>query len=91
MATAQEKARSGVVVGMGALTADIKPRIDIDVLLVRQPDTFNLMLLAISSMQKDPKQLGFYALSGVSHQITDGYTDPNDDYRHTWPAQRCLG
>jgi hypothetical protein len=30
MATAQEKAKNGVVVGMGALTADIKPRVDID-------------------------------------------------------------
>jgi len=65
MATAQEKAKSGVVVGMSALTAEIKPRVDIDVLLTQRPDTFNLMLQAISLMQKDPKQLGFYALSGV--------------------------
>lgn len=64
MATAQERAKSGVVVGMGALTSDIKPRVDIDVLLTKQPDTFNLMLQAISQMQKDPKLLGYYALSG---------------------------
>lgn len=64
MATPQEKAQNGVVVGLKALTGEVKARVDIDVLLTQHPDTFNLMLQAISQMQKDPKKLGFYAIAG---------------------------
>lgn len=64
MATPKDQALNGVVVGLKALTGEVKPRLDIDVLLTQHPDTFNLMLQAMSLIQKDPKKLGFYALSG---------------------------
>ena len=65
MATAQELAASGVVVGMKALTGEAKARVDVDVLLTEQPDTFNLMLQALAAMQKNPQLLGYYALAGI--------------------------
>ncbi|KAF2820959.1 hypothetical protein CC86DRAFT_427058 [Ophiobolus disseminans] len=64
MTTPRNQALSGVVLGMEALTGEVKARVDIDVFLTQHPDTFNLMLHAISQMQKDPKKLGFYALAG---------------------------
>jgi hypothetical protein len=64
MASAKDQALSGAVVGMKALTGEVKPRVDIDVLLTKRPDTFNLMLQAISLMQKDNDKLGFFGLSG---------------------------
>lgn len=65
MASPREQALTGVVVGMKALTGQVKPRLDIDVLLTQHPDTFNLMLQAISEMQKNPDpKLGYYALAG---------------------------
>jgi len=57
-------AASGVVVGMRQLAGDVRPRMDIDVLLTTQPDTFNLFLQALAALQGDPKLLGYYALAG---------------------------
>lgn len=57
-------AASGVVVGMRQLTGEVRPRMDIDVLLMTQPDTFNLFLQALVALQGDPKLLGYYALAG---------------------------
>lgn len=74
MAAVKEQALNGVVVGMGALTGEVKARVDIDVLLTKQPDAFNLMLQAISQIQKDPKKLGFYGLSGLA--ISNFFRDP---------------
>jgi len=54
---------------MKALTGEVKARVDIDVLLTQHPDTFNLLLQAMSQMQKDPQKLGFYALSGMNVQV----------------------
>ena len=67
MATEKDQALNGVVVGMRALTGEVRPRVDIDVLLTQHPDTFNLMLQAISQMQKDPKKLGYFGLAGRRH------------------------
>ncbi|KAK1830571.1 hypothetical protein QBC39DRAFT_353383 [Podospora conica] len=58
-------AASGVVVGMRQLTGEVRPRMDIDVLLTTQPDTFNLFLQALAALQTDPKLLGYYALAGI--------------------------
>ena len=57
-------AASGVVVGMRQLTGEVRTRMDIDVLLTTQPDTFNLFLQALAALQGDPKLLGYYALAG---------------------------
>ena len=64
MAKPQEVAATGVVVGMKELTGEVHPRVDIDVLLVSQPDTFNLFLQALATLQKNPKILGYYQLAG---------------------------
>ncbi|KAM7203335.1 hypothetical protein V8F33_002326 [Rhypophila sp. PSN 637] len=65
MATAQDLAASGVVVGVKALTGKVQPRVDIDVLLTEKPDTFNLMLQALAAMQNNPDLLGFYSIAGI--------------------------
>jgi tyrosinase len=65
MATAQELAAQGVVVGMKALTGDVQPRVDIDTLLIEKPDTFNLMLQALAVMQDTPNLLGYYSIAGI--------------------------
>ncbi|KAK1753621.1 hypothetical protein QBC47DRAFT_430447 [Echria macrotheca] len=65
MATTQELATQGVVVGMKALTGDVQPRVDIDTLLIEKPDTFNLMLQALALMQKNPNLLGYYSIAGI--------------------------
>ncbi|CZT49606.1 uncharacterized protein RSE6_10479 [Rhynchosporium secalis] len=55
MAKPQEVAATGVVVGMRELTGEVHPRVDIDVLLVTQPDTFNLFLQALTGIHGLPK------------------------------------
>ena len=64
MAHPQDIAATGVVVGMKELTGEVRSRVDIDVLLVSQPDTFNLFLQALATLQENPKLLGYYALAG---------------------------
>jgi tyrosinase len=77
MATAMDLAASGVVVGMKELTGDVQVRVDIDVMLTEQPDAFNLMLLALAAMQKNPDVikkipgldqndlLSYYSIAGI--------------------------
>jgi len=65
MATAQQKAAAGVVVGMKALTGEVKSRLEIDDLITMgQGDCFNLFLLALSALQKDTSSTGYYGLAG---------------------------
>lgn len=64
MAHPQGVAATGVVVGMKELTGQVHSRVDIDVLLVSQPDTFNLFLQALAKLQENPKLLGYYELAG---------------------------
>ncbi len=64
MAHPQDIAATGVVVGMEKLTGEVQPRVDLDVLLVTQPDTFNLFLQAVATLEENPKLLGYYALAG---------------------------
>ncbi|KAK1826001.1 hypothetical protein QBC39DRAFT_317544 [Podospora conica] len=64
---AWKAAEQGVVVDMKDLTGlnvDVE-RVDVDVLLTSQPDTFNLMLLAIEEMQKDSSRLGWFQIAGI--------------------------
>jgi len=64
MAHPQDVAATGVVVGMKELTGEVRSRVDIDALLVSQPDTFNLFLQALATLEENPKLLGYYALAG---------------------------
>ncbi|KAK5655046.1 hypothetical protein OQA88_5945 [Cercophora sp. LCS_1] len=50
---------------MNALTGDVQPRMDIDVLLTTRPDTFNLFLLAMQKFQEDKDLLGYFSIAGI--------------------------
>lgn len=62
----QDAQKKGIVVGLKDV-AGIKPRLDIDQLLLQQPDSSNLLILALSELM-DPKQthniMAFYQLAG---------------------------
>lgn len=47
---AQQK---GVVIGLKGISDTPVPRLEIDDLLLKKPDTFNLFLLAVSELQED--------------------------------------
>ena len=65
--------KDGVVLGLKNVSGII-PRVDIDVLLSEQPDTFNLFLLALEALQShvDPKteeelkqdKMGYFQIAG---------------------------
>ncbi len=70
MAPTEAELKAGVVVGVGALNNDeVRPRLDIDVMIAKQPDTFNLFLLALIELKADTSKLGFFALAGKSSMI----------------------
>ena len=57
---------SGVVIGLGGVTG-VVACLDIDELLLTKPDTFNLFLLALRSLQEDPdakKPMGYFQIAG---------------------------
>lgn len=75
----------GVVVDMKALTGlnvDVE-RVDIDVLLTSQPDTFNLMLQAIEVMQQDSNRLGWFQIAGIHGYPTVLWDSPRKE-KETW-------
>ncbi|MCJ1439065.1 hypothetical protein MMC27_008456 [Xylographa pallens] len=43
----------GVVVGLRDVTGSVAPRLDIDVLLLKHPDTFNLLLIALMELKAE--------------------------------------
>lgn len=78
-------AEQGVVVDMKDLTGlnvDVE-RVDVDVLLTSQPDTFNLMLLAIEAMQQDSSLLGWFQIAGIHGYPTIRWDSPDQSNR-TW-------
>lgn len=48
-----EAQKDGVVLGLKGISDTPVPRLDIDDLLFRKPDAFNLFLLAIGELQED--------------------------------------
>ncbi len=56
----------GIVVGLRKI-AGVALRLDIDVLLSQQPDTFNLFLIALDELQNEEAQniMGFYQIAGA--------------------------
>lgn len=83
---AKKQARAGVVVGMGALTGETKPRprFDIDVMMQLQPETFSLFLIAMARMQKDTSLLGWFSISGI-HGLPSSLWD---NVGKAWTADR---
>lgn len=58
---------AGVVVDIKRLTGETidRPRMDIDLFIVRHPNTFNLMLQAFIKMQEDESSVGYYQVAGA--------------------------
>ena len=59
--------KEGVVVGLRGV-AGVVPRMEIDQLLLEKPDTFNLFLLALKSLQDDPDHtdlMGYFQVAGT--------------------------
>jgi hypothetical protein len=67
MAPSEAELNAGIVIGMGALNNDeVRQRVDIDVMIARQPDVFNLFLLALMDLKADSSKLGYFSLAGES-------------------------
>lgn len=61
-----EAQQTGVVLGLGGVSG-VVARLDIDELLLKKPDTFNLFLLALRDLQEDPdttKPMGYFQIAG---------------------------
>ena len=58
--------KRGEVVGLRKV-ADVAPRLDIDVLLDKEPKTFNLFLLALKELQEDKGDdiMGYFQIAGT--------------------------
>lgn len=70
MAPSEADLNAGVVFGLGAMNNDeIRSRVDIDVMISKQPDTFNLFLLALLDLQADTSKLGYFSLAGKSPRV----------------------
>jgi hypothetical protein len=57
---------NGVVIGLKDL-AGVVPRLDVDQLLLQEPDTFNLFLIALGDLQHDPNIndiMSYYQVAG---------------------------
>ena len=59
----------GILLGLNGVSG-IKQRLDIDVLLLKQPQTFNLFLLAFDKSQNDPDlsniKMSYFQIAGKS-------------------------
>jgi hypothetical protein len=70
MAPSEAELDAGIVFGVGALNYDeVRPRLDIDVMIAKQPDVFNLLLLALMDLKADSSKLGYYQLAGESARL----------------------
>ena len=67
MASIQNVQRDGVVAGL-AFSGQALARLDIDQLLLSQPDTFNLFLLALERLQSANAidKMAWYQVAGIS-------------------------
>ncbi len=58
--------KNGVVIGLKGVTGVVE-RLDIDELLLKKPDTFNLFLLALRNLQEDTETtdpMGYFQIAG---------------------------
>ncbi|KAK8060693.1 Tyrosinase [Apiospora saccharicola] len=63
----KEATDAGIVKGLKDISG-VKPRLDIDVMIKTQPDTFNLFILALDKMQKpdfQPRALRYAEIAGI--------------------------
>ncbi|KAK7698938.1 hypothetical protein SLS57_012491 [Botryosphaeria dothidea] len=68
MASIAQAQANGVVVGLKSVS-EVKPRREIDDLVVNEPDVFNLFLLALESLQKSQggkeDKMSYFAIAGI--------------------------
>lgn len=67
----QKAHEKGIVVGLRDV-ANIVPRLDIDVLLVQKPQTFNLFILAFDKLQRESSstdKMGYFQIAGISTPV----------------------
>lgn len=67
-----EAQSAGVVLGLSKVDGSPVPRRDIDDLMLNEPDTFNLFLLALIELKKDSsrdEKMGFYQLAGKRTEL----------------------
>ena len=77
MTEVNQAQKDGVVIGLKSIGGVVE-RLDIDVMLKNQPDTFNLFILALEKLQaiNDPEtkqpiaqdKMGYFQVAGNSHQ-----------------------
>ena len=76
MDTLKQAHNDGVLLGLKNV-AGVVPRLDVDVMLMTQPDTFNLFLLALRVLQNDglsKDKNGYYELASI-HGLPKGLWD----------------
>jgi hypothetical protein len=86
-----QKAQSnGVVLGLKAV-AGVVPRLDIDELLLQEPDAFNLFVLAFSELKSDNKIMGYFQIAGASRcRNLCSYILSDLQYRNPWSSKGNL-
>lgn len=94
MGLTQEQAgrasEQGVVVDMKDLTGlpQNVERVDIDILLTENPDTFNLMLLALRDMMQDDSPVGWFQVAGIHGRPSTLWDGNGKQVRETWDGVR---
>lgn len=86
-----QKAQSnGVVLGLKAV-AGVVPRLDIDELLLQEPDAFNLFVLAFSKLKSDNNIMGYFQIAGASCcRNLCSYILSDLRYRNPWSSKGNL-
>lgn len=85
--TAQD---DGVVIGLKSLS-NVEQRLEIDELLVKHPDVFNLFLLALERLQQDQSKMGYFKIAGIPHAISQFLGFLTNILRNPWSPHRELG
>lgn len=84
MDTLQQAQNDGVVIGLKN-AAGVVDRLDIDQLLLKHPNAFNLFCLALSELMNDPdstKIMGYFQVAGIHglpKELWDGIDVPSKE------------
>ena len=84
--------RDGVVIGLKDV-AGVVPRLDVDQLLLQEPDTFNLFLLALQNLQQEDTSdiMGYYQIAGIILILTTSEHASYFQSRYSWSPKIPLG
>lgn len=95
MASIAQAQANGVVVGLKSVS-EVKPRREIDDLVVNEPDVFNLFLLALESLQKSQggkeAKMSYFAIAGLSLDFVHLSKESlSNILRHPWISSARMG